>query len=130
MNGSILAIPIFFTVLMGISVGVWTYLDADSRNAVYAEIIAAIVAVFIPAILVYLFYRNRIGPRTTEIKLVQKVAGILGVGSIFTVLLAQSLTPLDPFSAAYSMLYLAPVGVVVGYLWIYQVSPRIFNTSS
>lgn len=53
MESYLLLVPIVTTIVGAVSVGTWVYFDADSRNAVYAEVIAVCVVVFFPAILVY-----------------------------------------------------------------------------
>lgn len=120
-----LVIPIIITILTGISMGVWTYYDADSRNAVYAVQLAAIVAVFLPAILAYVYYRDRIGPRNRDPTPRQNIAGAIGFGGLFALLLGMYLTPPDPFTSATATGLLVPVGVGLGYIWISRIAPSV-----
>lgn len=122
-------VQIVNTILTGVAVGAWTYFDAESRNAVYATHIAVIVAVILPAILAYLYYRDRIGPRAHEQRPVQKVAGAIGSGSAFALLLGGVLTPPDPFASAYYTASLVPIGVALGFVWFYGVLPRVSTVS-
>lgn len=128
MMTSILALPIFATILAAISSGFWVYLDAKNRNAIYAKTIAICIIVFLPCLLIYVVYRDRIGPQTQEPKPSQQLFGMVGFGSIFTILSARILTPTDPFSISSSILYLFPVGVAIGYLWIKRAMPLIQNS--
>lgn len=105
-------------LITGVSAGVWTYYDASSRNAVYAEAIAAIVTVLIPAVLAYVYYRDRIGPRTHPSTSSETVAGAVAIGGLFAVTLGQVLSPPDPFTVGRTQVLLLPVGVSLGLLWM------------
>ncbi|AQL41691.1 hypothetical protein BV210_02715 [Halorientalis sp. IM1011] len=111
------------------STGVWTYYDASSRNAVYAGSIATIVTVFVPAVLVYLYYRNRIGPRTQNRSTAENVAGAIAVGSLTAVILGQFVAPPDAGTLGLAQISLLPVGIAFGFLWVCEISPRILEAT-
>lgn len=121
-------VPLALTLFAGVSAGVWTYFDASSRNAVYAGTIAAIVTVFIPSILVYLYYRDRIGPRTRKRKTTESIAGAIAVGCLGAVTIGQLIASSDPAEIGLVQGILLPIGIAVGLVWMYKISPRIFNT--
>ncbi|SEN93939.1 sec-independent protein translocase protein TatC [Halorientalis persicus] len=116
-------------LLAGVSTGVWTHYDASNRNAVYAETIAAIVTVFVPAVLVYLYYRDRIGPRTESPSTTENVAGAIAVGSLTAVILGQFVAPPDAGTLGLAQSSLLPVGIAFGFLWVYEISPRILEAT-
>jgi hypothetical protein len=105
-------------LLAGISTGAWTYYDASSRNAVYAGTIAAIVAVFLPAVLVYVYYRDRIGPRTRPAVHAETAAGAIAFGSLLAVLAGRVISPQDPYTTGPTQAFLLPFGVFLGLLWM------------
>lgn len=112
-------------LLAGVSTGIWTYYDASSRNAVYPGTIAAIVTVFVPTVLVYVYYRERIGPRTQQRSTVENMAGVFATGSLSAMVLGQLLAPPDPFGIGLKQLLLFPVGIAFGLVWMYQITPRM-----
>jgi sec-independent protein translocase protein TatC len=116
-------------LLAGVSTGVWTHYDASNRNAVYAGTIAAIVTVFVPAVLVYLYYRDRIGPRTESRSTAENVAGAIAVGSLTAVMLGQFVAPPEPETLGPAQSALLPVGIAFGFLWMYEITPRILETT-
>jgi sec-independent protein translocase protein TatC len=121
----IMAVPILITLLTGLAIGGWTYLDAKARTAVYAKTIGGIISVFPPAILVYLYYRDRIGPRVSDPSSAQHVTGVLGFTGLVSLIGARILSPPGLVTTAYHMSVLIPVGIILGIVWIFQAASRI-----
>lgn len=115
LSAIVFVVPVLIT---GVLTGIWTYYDASSRNAVYALTIAAIVTVFVPAVLAYVYYRDRIGPRTRPPTSSETAAGALAIGSLFALTLGQVLSPPDPFAIGPTQVLLFPIGVALGLLWM------------
>ena len=129
MASVIMAVPVAITLLTGVAIGAWTYLDAKARTAVYARTIAGIVAVFVPAVLAYLYYRDRIGPRVHDPSPVQHATGALGFAGLVSLVGATMLSPPDPVATGYYTLMLIPIGVTLGTVWTFRVAPRLWTVA-
>lgn len=117
-------LSVVILTLAKFSAGIWTYYDASSRDTAYATHLAVIVIMFVPAIVIYLYYRGRIGPRTQKPSTKENIAGSIAIGS-FSAVLGQYLALADPIKMGWTQIFILPIGITVGLFWMYQVSPKL-----
>lgn len=127
----VLAGVVLLAYLVGLlAIGYWVYRDARERGS-DGPSSWALAAALVPLMLaVYVAYRSRIGERSHRSDRPERAAGSYVVGFLFAFVSGAMLSPPDPFSQLLWFVGALPVGLIVGYLLVWQNGWRKLRSGS
>ncbi|WP_255192951.1 hypothetical protein [Natronobeatus ordinarius] len=116
----LLALPVLNTILSLVLLGWWVTIDASDRGSKTPVFwgIAVIALAGIPAVL-YLVYRKKIGPRRTSPGRKESAVGTVFVATLIGYV-GVLVAPPDPVTAGLYLPVAFVVGLIFGYLLIWQ----------
>jgi len=127
----VLAGVTFLAYLVGLlTIGYWVFRDARERGSDGSSSWAIAAALFPLMLVVYVFYRSRIGERGQHADQRERAAGSYIVGFLLAFVSGALLSPPDPFSQLLWFVGALPVGLLVGYLLVWQDGWRKLHPGS
>lgn len=121
-------LPVLQAVLLGgylVDVGSllsWIFLDAKARGSDKADWWAMTAWFLVPALVYFVWSRRTLGQRATAPSHTERLLGTVGTGFVIAFLSAGVLSPPDPFTQIYYWIGSLPIGLVLGYLFVWRES--------
>jgi len=101
-------------------VGWATYLDAKYQDVNNAVLWGVGMGFLIPFYPLYLIYRSRKGPRSESVRTNEKIIRVLALCTVVAAFAGAIVAPPDPVTQGIYSVAAIPVGLVLGYIFIWK----------